>query len=194
MSVLLFLKDVVRRPRQMGAIAPSGPELARVMVQAAAIDDTCVIAELGAGTGPITAAIRELHPNAPLIVFEPGADLAKHLRERFPGVEICEKYAQDLPAELDRWGHPTIDRVLCGLPWTIFTEAEQDAILGAVTSRMSPEARFVTFQYVHAPVLPGAQVLKKLLSRHFEEIETTRTAWKNVPPAFAFVAKRPKRS
>jgi phosphatidylethanolamine/phosphatidyl-N-methylethanolamine N-methyltransferase len=192
-SLFLFLRDVTRRPKQMGAIAPSGAELGRVMVEAAQLRPDHVIAELGAGTGSITAAIRHAVPTAPLLAFEPGKELAEVLRNRFPDVRIDERLAHEMPAALAEWGHPKVDRVLSGLPWTIWSEAEQDQILSSVAGCMQPDGRLVTFTYVHSQVLKGAGSLKALLERHFETVERTRTAWMNVPPAFAWVGVGPKR-
>jgi phospholipid N-methyltransferase len=192
MSTWTFLKDVARRPRQMGAIAPSGTELARLMVEAADVRPGHVVAELGAGTGSITTAICERAPGAHVIALEPGPELAALLRAKCPDVHVCERLAHELPDVLGEWGHPCVDRVLSGLPWTIWPEAEQDAILSAVASVMQPDGRLVTFTYVHSQVLPGAGTLAALLGRHFTTVTKTRTAWKNVPPAFAYVAVQPR--
>lgn len=191
-SVWLFLKDVVRRPSEMGAIAPSGAELAYRMVDAAQIAPHHVVVELGAGTGSITRAIRDRAPTAPLLALEPGRELAAVLRAKFPDVEVSERLAQELPAILGEWGHPAVDRVLSGLPWTIWPREVQEDILRAVTSKMRPDGRLVTFTYVHSQVLPGADRLKELLGRFFERVERTRIAWRNVPPAFAYVASAPR--
>lgn len=192
MSKRMFLKDVARRPRQMGAIAPSGPELARLMVEAADVRPDHVVAELGAGTGSITRAIRERAPHAPLVALEPGAEMAELLRRAFPNVHVTERLAHDLPEVLEAWGHPVVDRVLSGLPWTIWPASEQDAILTAVRRAMRADGRLVTFTYVHSQVLPGASSLKDLLERHFTKVVRTRVAWKNLPPAFAYVADGPR--
>ncbi len=193
MSSWLFLRDVARRPGQMGAIAPSGSELARLMVEAAGLRPEHVVVELGAGTGSITAAIREAQPAGALLAMEPGIELAAHLRERFPGVNVTERLAQDLPAVLAEWGHPSVDRVISGLPWTIWPRAVQDEILAAVVGVMTADARLVTFTYVHSQVLPGATALSELLNSWFTTVEKTRVAWKNLPPAFAYVASGPRK-
>ena len=188
----LFLKDAFRRPRQMGAIAPSGRELADLMVAEVDVRPEHVVVELGAGTGTITRAIRDRAPNGALLAFEPGPDLAKVLRERYPGVEVSERLAHELPEVLAAWKDGKVDRVVSGLPWTIWPREEQARILEGVVRSMQPDGRFVTFTYVHSQVLPGAGDLKNLLSAYFERVTKTRVAWMNVPPAFAYVAEGPR--
>lgn len=192
MSLTMFLKDVWRRPGQMGAVAPSSPQLAGIMCDAVDLHDGQVIAELGGGTGAITAVIRARAPTSPLVTFEVGVDLAAHLRQRFPDVRVSTRFAHEIGTELGEWGHPVVDRVVSGLPWTIFSKEEQDRILSAVTRVMKPDGRLVTFTYRHAQVLPGASSLKELLERHFATVTKTKTAWKNVPPAFAWVCEGPR--
>lgn len=193
MSFGMFLRDVWRRPRQMGAIAPSGAALARVMCDGVDLRDGHVIAELGAGTGSLTQEIRRRAPTSPMVAFEPGEELATLLRARFPDVRVSTRLAHEIPAELAEWGHPTIDRVISGLPWTIWPQQEQDRILSAVASVMQPDGKLVTFTYVHSQTLPGAGTLKALLARHFDEVTRTPIAWRNAPPAFAWVGHRPRR-
>lgn len=192
MSLTMFLKDVWRRPRQMGAVAPSSPQLAGIMCDAVDLRDGQVIAELGGGTGAITAVIRQRAPTSPIVSFEVGPDLAEHLRARFPDVRVSTRFAHEIGDELADWGHPIVDRVVSGLPWTIFPKEEQDRILAAVTRSMRADGKLVTFTYRHAQVLPGASSLKDLLARHFATVTKTKTAWKNVPPAFAWVCEGPR--
>ena len=189
----MFAKDVVRRPMQMGAVVPSGPELAGIILDAACVEPGHVIVELGAGTGPITRAIRSRFPKNPLLAFEPGEAMAKKLRAEFPDVEVSTRYAQDLPEVLAAWGQPAVDRVISGLPWAIWRRELQTEIMDAVATQLRPDGCLVTFTYVHSQVLPGAGSLRGLLDRHFGLVERTRIAWKNAPPAFAYVAREPKR-
>lgn len=193
MAIGMFWRDVWLRPKQMGAIAPSGAELAQVMCEAVGLQDGHVIVELGAGTGALTKTIRAMAPTSPLLAFEPGAEMAKHLQEQFPDIRVSTRFAQDLPDELGPWGQTAVDRVVSGLPWTIWPVAEQDHILGNVVKCMKDDGKLVTFTYVHSQVLPGARTLKALLGRHFTTVRRTRVAWRNVPPAFAWVGEGPKR-
>ena len=200
MSVWTFVREFARDPVQLGAVAPSGPELARLMVEAAELRPEHVVVELGAGTGPMTAEIlrqrRALDPagqGGSLVVLEPNASLAALLRERFPGVAIEERYAQELRAILAGMGHERADRVVSSLPWAIWSEELQAEVFAAILDVLAPDGRMVTFAYVHALALPAAKRLRRALEARFREVRTTRTAWRNLPPALVYVCSQPIR-
>lgn len=193
MGLFLFFKEFLTDPRRVGSVAPSGAQLAERMVRAASIGPHDVVVELGAGTGPVTDVLRSEHPDAPLLVLEPGPDLAAHLRERFPGTAVVERLAQDLPEVCAAWGHPRVDRVVSSLPWTMWSDEVIAAGLDAVCEVLRPEGRMVTFSYLHSQaLLPGARRFRRLLGERFEQVERTETQWLNLPPALVFVCDRPR--
>ena len=59
-------------------------------------------------------------------------------------------------------------------------------ILAAVLASLSPEGMFTTFGYVHACWLPRARRFRDRLKNHFAEVKTSRTVWRNAPPAFVY--------
>ena len=193
MSAWSFLKDVVRRPKMMGAITPSGRALAKWMAESAEVRSEHVIAELGAGTGALTQGIVDRAPHAQILCFEPGEELARILGERFPQVRVTRRLAHELPEALQEWGKPQVDRIICGLPWTIWPEAEQRRILEAIVRSLAADGRFCTFMYVHSQYLPGAVAFKRLLGDYFANVATSRVAWRNVPPAFVWIATGPRK-
>jgi phospholipid N-methyltransferase len=192
MSLWTFVREFARDPVQLGAVAPSGPDLARLMVEAADLRPEHVVVELGAGTGPMTAEILRQRAEGPLVVLEPNPSLAALLRERFPGLALEERYAQDLPAILRERGHARADRVVSSLPWAIWTEELQAEVFGAILRVLAPDGRMVTFAYVHALALPAAKRLRRALEARFGEVRTTRTAWRNLPPALVYVCSQPR--
>jgi len=191
MSALSFLGQFVRDPVALGAVAPSGPQLARVEVAAADLQPHHVVVELGAGTGPMTAEIVE-RETRDFVSLEPNAVLAAQLRARFPEVAVDERPAQQLPTILAERGHDHVDRVVSSLPWAIWSQPLQDEILAAILEVLAPDGRMVTFSYLHAKPLPAARRFKATLDRHFEVVSTTGAAWMNVPPAFVFVCDKPR--
>lgn len=192
MSSIVFLREFVRDPVTLGAVAPSSPALARLMVEASEIQPGHVVVELGAGTGPMTAELVKQHPANPLLCLEPVGVLASALRERFPDVRVEERYLQDLPELLVGWGHPRVDRFVSSLPWAIWSPEIQDACFAAILATIQPDGRLVTFQYLHSTVLPAAKRFRATLDRHFGAVRTTRVAWANLPPAFVFVCDQPR--
>jgi phosphatidylethanolamine/phosphatidyl-N-methylethanolamine N-methyltransferase len=193
MSAVTFLREFVRDPVQLGAVAPSGADLARLMVEAAELRAGDVVVELGAGTGPMTAEILRVRPDGPFVALEPSPPLAEGLRVRFPGARIEQRYAQELRAILTEMGQDHADRVVSSLPWAIWSEELQAAVFSAILDVLTDEGRMVTFAYVHALMLPAARRLRRALESRFHEVRTTRVAWLNVPPALVYVCDRPRR-
>lgn len=191
MSALTFAREFVRDPVTLGAVAPSGRALARLTVEAAAIEAHHVVVELGAGTGPMTREIVARHADNPFVALEPNGELARLLRQAHPDVRVEQRFAEDLPAILADWGHPVAHRVVSSLPWAIWSEPLQDRTFDAICRVLHPEGRMVTFAYLHAQVLPAARRLRDQLRRRFRSVERTRVAWANLPPAFVFVCDGP---
>lgn len=190
MSTRVFLKQFLSDPVTIGAVAPSGAQLARLMVEESAIEPGHVVAEVGAGTGPMTAELLSRHPDNPLVVLEPVAELAASLRARFPSAYVVERYAQDLPEITREWGHTPVDRVVSSLPWAIWPVEMQTTILEGILDAMAPDGRMVTFTYWHAQPLKAAKRFKAFLREHFRTVEKSKVAWANVPPAFVFRCDR----
>lgn len=186
MSALTFLREFVRDPVQLGAVAPSGDALARRMVEEAELGPGQVVVELGAGTGPMTAEILRVRPEGPFVALEPNPVLADLLGHRFPGVRVDRRRAQELRVVLDEEGWRAADRVVSSLPFAIWPESLQRDVFRAIVEVMAPGARFVTFGYAHAQLLPAARRLRALLHDHFGDVATTPIVWRNVPPALVF--------
>ncbi len=176
----------------MGAVAPSGPTLARLEVAAAEIANGEPIVEIGAGTGPMTSEILRQAPASPVLALEPNPVLAADLQRRFPSVRVEQAFAQSLPERCAAWGHPQVRRVVSGLPWAIWPDSLQTEILDAVLAILSPDGRMVSFQYVHSQFLPAAVRFRTVLESRFGGVTQTPIAWANVPPAFVLVCDHPR--
>jgi phospholipid N-methyltransferase len=192
LSAWTFVREFVRDPVQLGAIAPSGEALARRMVEQADLGPGQVVVELGAGTGPMTAEILRVRPEGPFVALEPNSALAGLLVGRFPGVRVDRRRAQELRAVLGDLGATKADRVVSSLPFAIWPDALQRDVFRAIVDIMEPTARFVTFGYAHAQPLPAARRLRALLHEHFGSVTTTPVVWRNVPPALVFCCSSPK--
>jgi phosphatidylethanolamine/phosphatidyl-N-methylethanolamine N-methyltransferase len=186
---LVFLREFFRAPKRIGSVTPSSSVLAKLMIDAADIKEGHVVVELGAGTGPFTKEIVSRHPDVAFMAIEPRQHLAQVLREEFPSLQVQEAWAQELPQLTASWGHPTVDRVVSGLPWALWPQALQEEILSALVASMAPTGKFVTFTYLHSGVMPGARRFRKNLNAYFGTVRTTQVAWLNFPPAYAFVCE-----
>lgn len=188
-----FLAAVLRSPATMGAVVPSSRRLARRLAAVVPGAGEPVVLELGPGTGATTAVIAErLGGRGRHLAVEIDPVLAAHLRAEHPGVEVLLGDAAQLGDLLDGAGVPAVDAVLSGLPWSLFGEPVQHRILDGSARALAPGGTFSTFAYVHALPLGGARRFRALLDEVFDEVLTTRTVWRNLPPAVSYVCRRPR--
>ncbi|KAB2959192.1 MAG: methyltransferase domain-containing protein [Thermoanaerobaculia bacterium] len=190
-ATVTFLRQWLREPRSIAAIAPSGRELARRMARAAG--DARRVVELGAGTGAITRALlaNGVTPDQ-LLVVERNPDLHDWLERKFPGVEVARADAFDLErvvADSRGLAPGRVDAVVSGLGLLSYSRDEQRRLLTAAFQVLTRRGRFVQFTY--APVFPVARDLLTEL-----DLTSRRVAFslRNLPPASIYVVTRRRRA
>lgn len=187
-----FLLEFVRDPLTVGAVAASGPALARAATAAVPRTGSPVVVELGPGTGAFTRAIqRRLTGRGWHIAVEVNPRFARRLAALHPAVDVVNADATDLAAVLAQRGLNQADAVVSGLPWAAFTEHQQRDLLSTVVAALPPHGVFTTFAYVHARWFPPARRLLRSLRSRFDEVVISRTEWVNLPPALVYYCRRP---
>lgn len=173
-DLTLFVRQMLRRPQQVGAVVPSSARLAAAMAAHLGPGSGPVI-EFGAGTGKITRAIlnRGVAPHD-LTLFEMNPDFAAGLRARFPGVTVHQTMAQDVV----RLCAPGAGAVVSGLPLLAMqAEVRQDILAGAFAV-LRAGGTYTQFTYgPHSPIDAGLQAELGLRA------EKGRAVWLNLPPA-----------
>jgi phosphatidylethanolamine/phosphatidyl-N-methylethanolamine N-methyltransferase len=190
----LFFGQFVRSPGTTGAVMPSSRRLAKVAATPVPEEGDPVVVELGPGTGVFTDEIqRRLGRRGHHLAIEINPLLAARLAARHPSAKIVVGDAVSLPHLLAENGLERADVVVSGLPWAAFPGTLQDRLLAAITKALTPGGAFTTFAYAHARTLPTAMRFRRRLLESFEEVVPSRTVWGNVPPAFVYHARRPRR-
>jgi phosphatidylethanolamine/phosphatidyl-N-methylethanolamine N-methyltransferase len=188
-----FLTAALRRPATMGAIAPSSPRLGAVLASVVPTTGEPVVVELGPGTGAVSAMIAErLPPGARHVAVELDPDMVAYLRRTRPGLEVIPGNAADLGKLLADNGISAVDAIVCGLPWALFDDATQTALLGEISRAIGDTGAFTTFAYLHGMTLTAARRFRRTLRSTFDEVLVTATVWRNLPPAFVYVCRRPR--
>jgi phosphatidylethanolamine/phosphatidyl-N-methylethanolamine N-methyltransferase len=152
---LRFFRGMISNPARMGAVAPSGMQLARAMAEKIPADSVLPVLELGPGTGAITAAILERTGDPSRVVMvECEKAFQQRLAARFPGTRILIGDALDLPATLE--GAPErYCAVVSGLPLLNFPLARRQKLLRDCMELLEEGGVFVQFSYgPGAPVQP----------------------------------------
>ncbi|MBC7132711.1 MAG: methyltransferase type 12 [Roseovarius sp.] len=176
----LFIGEMLRHPGEVVAIAPSSEAVARRMTEGLEHVRGPVV-EIGPGTGSFTRAIlaRGVAPEK-LTLLETNARFCETLRQRFPGVRVLNRPAQDITAI----GLSDIGAVISGVP-VLARPTIQRAVVGRAFEVMAQDGFFVQVTYSHkAPIAPEMQRELGLCA------EKRGTVWANLPPARVFVFRR----
>jgi phosphatidylethanolamine/phosphatidyl-N-methylethanolamine N-methyltransferase len=173
-----FFRALAARPKNVGAVMPSGGQLARAM--AAQIRGEGPVLELGPGTGCITKAILAHVAPQHLTAIEYDNDFASALKARFPAITVIEGDAFDLDKTLNG-AHETFVAIVSGLPLLNFPMTDRHRLIESVLARLTPGGRFIQFSYgLNAPLVPpdGYTVCRAAF------------AWANIPPARVWVYQK----
>jgi phospholipid N-methyltransferase len=170
-------------------VQPSSDYLVEELLRDMDIETAQALAELGPGTGVATRILLDRKaPDTPLLVIEKDAQWVRLLRRRYPGLDLIHGDASELGDFVKERSLEPFDAVICGLPFTMFDESLQRAILAAVSSSLKPGGGFSTFAYVHGKDLPNGRRFAALLEEYFDRVESGETIWRNTPPAMVYKA------
>jgi phosphatidylethanolamine/phosphatidyl-N-methylethanolamine N-methyltransferase len=181
---LLFLRSLLNDPRKMGALAPSSPQLCRLMASRVDPSQSSVL-EVGAGTGAITRALlrRGLRPER-LFVIERDPVLSGFLQTHFPRVRICCGEAAHAPRILSGAGVGPVDTIVSSLPLRNLRQADQLEIFRAMISTLTGKGQIIQFTYGPTCPIPSRRLGL--------EAECVGRVWMNFPPATVWrFTKRP---
>ena len=64
---------------------------------------------------------------------------------------------------------------------------EQQEILNSISSSLARGGVFVTFTYIHAPLLPSGMRFRRLLEQEFAQVTRSKLILANLPPAFVYI-------
>lgn len=173
-----FFKSWLRNPIAMGAFAPSGRSLAKLMANG--VGPSSRVLELGAGTGTVTAALLAtgVRPEN-LHVVERNPELVKILERRFPRSRVLAVDALELQACFR--DEAPFDFVVSGLPLLLFSPQCRLRLLEQAFAVLGPTGRLHQFTY-------GGRCPIDRDVRSALHIESTLLgiAALNLPPAFVY--------
>ena len=170
----LFFRQLLSRPLQISAVAPSSRGLARAMA-AGLGPGTGRVVEFGPGTGRLTEGILAAGVKpSDLTLFEMNPEFVSHLRLRFPGATVHQAGAETAHDHVAAG----VGAVISGLPLLSMPMDVRLAIVGAAFAVLAPGGHYNQFTYGPRPGLTDAQIADLGL----EYRETARVLI-NLPPA-----------
>ncbi len=181
----LFVTQWLRDPRGVGALAPSGQQLASAMASQV-VPGTGLVVELGAGTGVITRALLKHGVSAEqLLVIESSVSMSRNLKHLFPTVKVLQADAARLGMLLKVSGFSNPTTVVSSLPLISLYSRQRFRILKEIASVLPVGGQLIQFTY--SPLPPISVVLAKRLG--FEGTRVRRIAI-NLPPAAVWVYEK----
>jgi phosphatidylethanolamine/phosphatidyl-N-methylethanolamine N-methyltransferase len=173
-----FFKGWIRNPLGIGAFAPSGKSLAKLMAKD--VGAGARVVELGAGTGTLTAALLAtgVAPHNVYLV-ERDPQFVKILRRRFPRCHVVAADALELDAQFG--ANAGFDFIISGLPLLCFSPDERFRALQQALQLLKPHGRL--HQFTYAGRCPVDKDLRALLR---VDSSLLGIAPLNLPPAFVY--------
>src|SRR5580692_4498325 len=166
-----FIRSWIERPLSIGAVTPSGKNLARAMARYVDPNSFGPVVELGPGTGPVTEALVEVNPA-----------FCRLLQKRYPDATLVQGDAYSLRRLLETLLIQPASAVVSGLPLVTKPIRERWRLIRDAFDLMVPGAPFVQFTYSVASPLP------KRLGGF--TAEASERIWMNIPPARVWVYRK----
>jgi phospholipid N-methyltransferase len=180
---LVFIKEFLKHPLQIGSIIPSSRYLERRIVAAAGIASSNVVVELGAGTGGITRAIlRAMPQHAKLLSIE----INPHFYSLLKSIEDDRLIAHlgsacELKKIISLYDLDAPNVVISGIPFSTMSRSTGTQILEAISSQLTPKGRFIAYQVSNRVAT---------LCQPFLGSGQTTTEFLNIPPMRIFQWKK----
>ena len=147
-GVLLFLREFIKHPLQLGSVIPSSGFLKRRIVKNADTANAKVVVELGPGNGGTTQAILEtISADACLLSIE----LNKSFYELVKGIDDPRFIAHhgdacEIESILAMYSLGRPDVVISGIPFSCMDRSVGATLLDRIHSILNPGGRFVAYQ------------------------------------------------
>ena len=175
-----FLRATRADTSRVGAIAPSGPTLTRLMTRDIGRHSGLVV-ELGPGTGVFTRALlKQGVRENDLTLVECCQEFAVLLREKFPKARVLQMDAGRLHQHEPFLGG-AVGAIVSGLPLLNMSPPSVLRILRGSFRWMRPSGAF--YQFTYGPRCP---VSKRYLERLGLSASCTGRALVNLPPASVY--------
>ena len=184
MHSISFFLEWLAAPLRVGAIAPSSPQLAKVITAGISAEDAPVI-ELGPGSGVFTRALLERGiPQARLALIEQSEAFAGQLTVQFPQARVLCIDATQLEARTAIGGERA-GAVVSGLPLLLMPAPAVATILEKAFECLRPDGAFYQFTYG-----PRSPVSRDVLERLGLVAVRVGMALSNFPPALVYRIRR----
>jgi Phospholipid N-methyltransferase len=184
MDVNKFIKQYIKNPKIVGAVAPSSEKLADKMLEDIDFSNVACIVEYGPGTGVFTKKILNKKKGSTIfIAIEYNTEFYKILKEKFKDQKnfiLINDSAENLKKYLDKYNISNVDYIVSGLPFASLPDGMSKRILSFTKEILKGRGEFITFQYTLFKM--------KLFKIYFGKIKSKKVLL-NLPPAYVLKCK-----
>ncbi|WP_062353011.1 class I SAM-dependent methyltransferase [Bacillus kwashiorkori] len=182
--MLNFLKEFMKNPQFIGAVAPSSKYLAEKMIENIDFSKCECIIEYGAGTGIFTEKlIARKREDTLLLVFENNKGFYQQLMKDYRhkrNVKIINDSAENTLKYFKKYSATRVDYIVSGLPFATLPLDISERILENTKEILTSQGEFIAFQYTLIKI--------NFLKSYFNEIKWKKVMW-NIPPAYVLNCK-----
>jgi phosphatidylethanolamine/phosphatidyl-N-methylethanolamine N-methyltransferase len=182
---VLFFKTWATSPLKVGSVTPTSRALAAVMVELANPDPDGWTLETGPGTGVVTQALLDSGVAPERVVsVEYDKDLSRHLKKRFPAINVIHGDALDLKNTLTEFRDVRFSAALSGLPLLNLPKKKRAPYLESLLDQLMPGGVVSQLSYSFVPpqeAIPGRLAVDK-----------SKWVTLNFPPGRAWIYRRPE--
>lgn len=177
--MLDFIREYVKDPRRVGAVAPSSRYLALKMIENINFEDSEAIVEYGPGTGVFTEKIvKNLNESTLFFIVETNNEFYVKLKDKYSNMKnviVINDSAENIKSHLFKHNISKVDYIISGLPFTSLPQKVSNNILNITKDILSTSGQFITFQY--------SLMKKSMFLRYFTNLDFKKV-YLNFPPAY----------
>ena len=189
MEISNFIKQYIKNPKTIGAVAPSSEKLSYRMVEDINFLNASCIVEYGPGTGVFTEKILNKKKDGTIfIAIEYNEDFYKILKDKFKDETnfiLINDSAENLKEYLNKYNIDKVDYIVSGLPFASLPDTMSKKILSITKEILKDKGEFITFQYTLFKM--------KLFKMYFGKIKRKKVLL-NLPPAYVLRCKNLEKS
>lgn len=180
-DLILFIKQYIKHPKEIGSLIPSSESLSKMMT-ASIIGNGDTLIELGAGTGVFTKHIKLKFSNHKLYVFEKNTNFHENLL-KINNIDLyCN--ALDMTKIIDINQNKVSD-VISGLPLRSIDNEISNVILSHAFYLLINGGQFIQFTYGFK-----SPINNDFLKEHNMVLDKKIYVINNIPPATIYIYKK----
>jgi phosphatidylethanolamine/phosphatidyl-N-methylethanolamine N-methyltransferase len=179
---LNFIRGLIARPKNVGAIAPSSPALAKAIAREVDPKRPGPVLELGPGTGVVTEALIERGISEDrLVAIEYDREFTELVSRRFPKAKVLRGDAFQFAKLADGIVDQPYAAIISGLPLLNFPPETRRALIESALDHLQPGAPYIQFSYGTRPSIPPTDRYT---------VKRAAVIWLNLPPARVWVYRK----